>query len=84
MADDGRPIPITDRDGLPARELVTLDYTNHRGERSLRTVKPLGVFFGQDTLHPEPQYLLVGWDLEKRAMRHFAMRDIHKWEKAPQ
>lgn len=59
---------------------VTIDYTNYRGERSLRRILPLGIFWGANEWHPEEQWLLSAVDLEKNAARILAMRDIHSWK----
>lgn len=58
-------------------------YTNHRGETAERTVIPLGVRFGSTQWHPEPQWLLRAFDLEKGAEREFAMAEIDEPPKAP-
>lgn len=60
-------------------EGVTIDYTNYRGERSLRRVLPLDILFGSTEFHPEPQWLLTAIDEDKKAERVFAMKDIHSW-----
>lgn len=54
-----------------------IDYTNHRGERAWREIRPLAVRFGSSEWHPAQQYLLGAWDVEKGAERTFAMKDIH-------
>lgn len=63
---------------------AVIDYTNHRGERSLRVISPTftPIFYGSTTWHPEEQWLLEAWDLEKGQLRTFAVKDIHAW-KAP-
>lgn len=32
------------------------------------------------TYHPEPQWILTAYDVEKGAVRGFAMKDIRAWE----
>jgi len=61
---------------------VTFTYKNHRGETSVRLVRPIMIAFGATEFHPEPQWLLHGWDLNKEAERTFAMNDIFGWEDA--
>lgn len=51
-------------------------YTNHRGETAQRTAIPLGVRFGSTQWHPEAQWLMRAFDLEKGEEREFAMGDI--------
>jgi predicted DNA-binding transcriptional regulator YafY len=62
----------------PNRSVYIL-YTNHRGERAVRHIQPLEVFFGVSEYHTERQWLLFAYDIDKKDMRNFAMRDIHMW-----
>lgn len=62
---------------------VTFTYKNYRGETSVRLVRPIMVSFGATGFHPEPQWLLHGWDVNKDAERTFAMKDIKDWEASP-
>jgi predicted DNA-binding transcriptional regulator YafY len=59
---------------------IVIDYTNYRGERARRRVLPNRLWFGAADWHPEPQWILDAWDIEKGVIRSFAMRDIHSWE----
>lgn len=63
--------------------MVRIDYTNHRGERRQRLIEPQRIFFGQSEWHPDWQWVLVAFDVEKHAFRNFAMKDIHAWEPCP-
>lgn len=58
--------------------MVEIDYTNWRGERSVRRVEPTGFYYGQTEFHPNPQWLLIARDVIK-GRRVFAMKDIHRW-----
>lgn len=60
--------------------VANIDYTNYRGERGLRSIVPMFTSFGSTEFHPEPQWLLQAFDVEKRAERTFAMRDIHSFD----
>lgn len=62
----------------PAAEgdAVTLTYTNWRGETAERSIIPRGVWFGATEWHPEPQWLLRAFDVEKQADRDFALKDF--------
>jgi len=60
-------------------DTVIIDYTNYKGERGTRVIRPNQIFFGQNEWHPDPQWLLTAYDLEKDALRVFAVGDIHKW-----
>lgn len=56
---------------------LMIDYTNHRGERSWRNIKPLKMFYGTSEYHHRPQWLLLAQDLDKGAQRTFTLADIH-------
>jgi predicted DNA-binding transcriptional regulator YafY len=58
---------------------VRIDYTNWRGERSIRTVVPIDIVFESNEFHPNPQWLLLAMDVDKNVVRKFAMADIHSW-----
>jgi predicted DNA-binding transcriptional regulator YafY len=61
---------------------VTIDYTNWRGERGVRRIEPRHIEFTSSEFHPEQQWLLTAWDIDKGAFRTFAMKDIHSWSTA--
>lgn len=61
------------------REEVLIDYTNWRGERSTRRIRPLSVAFENSQWHPSTQWILHAVDIERGATREFAMKDIHSW-----
>jgi len=60
---------------------VCIVYTNWKGETALRRVVPKegGFRFGQTQYHPETQWLLDAFDVEKKADRTFAVKDIRAW-----
>ena len=60
-------------------KVVVIDYTNWKGERSLRTIEPMFLVFEENEYHKPAQWLLLATDLEKNAQRSFAMKDIHSW-----
>lgn len=55
---------------------LVINYRNYRGEEAVRQIVPRRVWFGSTEHHPEPQWLLDAFDLEKQADRTFAMRDF--------
>lgn len=55
---------------------LVFTYRNFRGEVAERRVRPISVVFGKNDWHPVPQWLLVAHDLDKDAVRNFAMRDM--------
>lgn len=68
--------------GTPTTEVI-VDYTNHAGNRRERRIAPpFKLSFGSNEWHPEQQWLLRAWDVEKKAFRSFAMKNIHSWRPA--
>lgn len=61
---------------------VWIDYTNHRGERSWRKIKPLKLTWGLSEWHAGSQWILLAHCYEKNAAREFAMSSIHEWKPA--
>jgi hypothetical protein len=74
------------RDGFHMPTLMTCDgkhdtraiaYTDHRGEKRIRVIRPLrlwwGMFSWKDT---EPQWLIDVWDFEEGATRTYALSMI--------
>lgn len=62
--------------------IVKFIYVNHRGERGLHTVRPIRVYFGSTAYHPEAQWLLEAFDLDRRETRDFALSNIGGWNRA--
>lgn len=58
---------------------VVIDYTNWRGEHGERRVIPQRIWFGSTEWHPEPQWLLDAFDIERGANRSFTMAEIRAW-----
>jgi len=58
---------------------VTIDYTNHRGERAKRRVLPLSWRFGTTKWHPVEQWLMTAHDLDTDVEREFTVAEIHSW-----
>ncbi len=64
---------------LPLEEngvLLEVTYKNWRGEVSSRKIVPKALWFGTTEWHPHPQWLLNAFDVEKQALRSFAMKDF--------
>lgn len=53
-------------------DLVTFIYVNHRGECGTRRARPIRLWFGSTAWHPEPQWLMEAFDLDRQATRDFA------------
>ncbi len=52
-------------------------YTNWNNTTSTRHVIPHCLRFGISEYHKEPQWLLEGFDVDKQALRTFALSNIH-------
>lgn len=67
--------------GMTLRKHVLIDYTNHAGVRRVRQIAPRDnqFYFGNTEWHPESQWLLDAYDVQKDDLRTFAVKDIHRW-----
>jgi hypothetical protein len=55
---------------------VVVGYTNWRGQYGEREIVPMRPWFGSTDWHPEEQWLLKAWDVERDAERDFAIKDV--------
>lgn len=55
---------------------IRFSYTNWRGEVGERVVRPISIEWTQTDWHPEPQWILHAFDLDRDQHRSFAMRDM--------
>lgn len=62
-----------------ADQTARILYTNHRGETNWRTIIPENVYYGMTEYHPDPQWLLRAYDVDKAAYRDFALAGVKKW-----
>ena len=62
-----------------AVQVIRILYTNYKGETSLRVIRPEKIYFGSTEWHSSSQWLLEAYDLEKEAIRAFALKDIKAW-----
>lgn len=58
--------------------LIQMEYTNYKGNKSIRKILPIRVYWGKTEYHPVEQLLLVANDIEK-GERTFAVKDISSW-----
>lgn len=65
---------------LPGADIV-IDYTNWKGKRRKRLIRPIKLeYLSEDTeFHKGNQWFCHAYDWEKKALRTFAMSDIHRW-----
>jgi predicted DNA-binding transcriptional regulator YafY len=74
-----RRMPLQDL-AVNLGQAIEILYTNYRGETARRRVVPSSLRYGATEYHPEPQWLLDAFDVEKQAERTFAMRDVREWK----
>ena len=67
---DDEPLPRP-----PSSEPIAFGYTNYRGEQATRRAIPVRLYWGKTEYHREEQWLFEAYDVEKHAMRDFALRD---------
>lgn len=60
----------------PDQPAHIVEYTNWRGETARRTIIPIRMWWGATEWHPEEQWILTAWDVEKDAARDFAWQDM--------
>jgi len=63
------------------KQIVKILYKNYRGEIAYRTIIPKSMNFISTDWHPEEQWILTAFDIDKNADRGFAMSDIKDWNK---
>ena len=56
-------------------EALCFHYTNWRGETALRRAIPISIRHASTEWHPEKQWLLLAYDIDKQAEREFALAD---------
>lgn len=61
------------------QRIVRIDYTNWRGERRLREIKPIEIEWSCTKWHPIHQWLLRAKDMDDGRIKHFAFTGIHAW-----
>lgn len=82
-ADENQPalpgLQLPEKD-LPVKQLsdepLVVLYANWRGEIALRRILPLKLRFAATEWHPDRQWLLQAYDLDKDAFRDFALADF--------
>ena len=59
------------------KDCILIDYTNWRGERRNRVVRPTGrMMFGSNQWHPDEQWLFEAIDLEEAEPKWFALSGL--------
>lgn len=64
----------------PSEFDVVIDYTNYKGVRNMRTIRPLTMYYKDSAFHKDgAQWFVWAHDVERGVDREFAMKDIHTW-----
>lgn len=75
--DPDAPEPVTVDTGPKGGPLnggaSVVAYQNWRGEVAIREIKPICLWFGSTQWHPQDQWFLKAWDVEKQVERDFAL-----------
>lgn len=58
---------------------IKVEYTNYRGEKGIRTIVPISFYFGSTEYHPQEQWLVKLWDMDRQAERIYALKEITRW-----
>lgn len=61
-------------DFYPIQKTIKFKYTNYKGVTSIRTVEPVAIIMAHNEWHPEEQWMLRAYDMDKKAMRSFALK----------
>ena len=67
---------MTEKD---SQKMVTILYTNYKGRTSLRRIIPMSLEYASSQWHKEEQWLMKAYDVDKKAERDFAVKDIKAW-----
>lgn len=55
---------------------VSIIYTNYKEKTNQRSIIPKKIIFSSNEWHKEQQWFLIAYDIEKKADRTFAMKNI--------
>jgi hypothetical protein len=69
----------TEKPEIIEAQTIYILYTNWEGKTAVRHIFPIKMWFGHTEWHPDDQWLLTAWDLDKDAERTYAKADIHQW-----
>jgi len=65
---------------LDLTKAIKVSYTNWRNETTIRTIIPSKIWWGSTEWYKDEQWLLDVWDVEKEAVRTYAMKNIREWQ----
>jgi len=55
---------------------IKVIYKNWKGEKGVRHILPIRIFYGSTEWHPEKQWLIEVYDLDRKAKRIYALKDF--------
>jgi len=55
---------------------IKVKYKNYQGITSIRNIIPQNIYYGHTNFHLKDQWLLEVWDVDKDALRTYALMDI--------
>ena len=61
------------------KKIVKILYTNWKGVTSYRNIIPQSIEFKSTEWHPNEQWILNAFDIDKNDIRGFALKDIKEW-----
>ena len=64
---------------MEEKKNVKILYKNWKGKTSYRNIIPKSIEFKSTEWHNEEQWILNAWDIDKKAERGFALKDIKSW-----
>lgn len=64
---------------MNTQKSIKILYTNWKGETAIRHIVPIRLEYLANEWHPEEQWCLIAFDLDKQAERSFACKDIKNW-----
>jgi predicted DNA-binding transcriptional regulator YafY len=77
MSKDKNPSPVTLSMGSTLPQIpAQFSYTNYKGEHEVRNVYPIGLWYGSTEWHPEKQWFIHAFDIDRNGRRDFALKDI--------
>lgn len=59
-----------------AKRVVSFEYNNYEGHQAWRNAAPITIWWGSTEWHKEEQWFLKAFDIDKKAVRDFAILDI--------
>lgn len=58
------------------KTLIEFDYVNYKGEQETRHARPIKIWFGSTAYHPDAQWLMEAFDIDRCQTRDFAVSNI--------